>query len=355
MTVGLPERVRATGGPAVLRIGSAVALPVSRRAVLWCVLVAAAVLGVGVATLTTGRLGIPLGELPGALVSHPEGKTAFVLERLRGPRLVVAVGVGAALGISGALFQTVTRNPLGSPDVIGLGAGAGAGAALASLLWPGAVPVPLGALAGAGVAMLLVHLATGSGFSSPGRVIVAGIGVAAMAGAVTQYVVATVLRDQATQLSAYLTGTIAASSWADARTIGVGLLVVVPAALALAERLRLVEMGDDLADSLGGRARQTRAVAIVVSIVAAAAAVTVAGPISFVALTAPQVARRGTGSTGAGVVASALTGALIMVVADLAVQQAPWAEGLPVGILTGAVGGAYLGYLLVREWTKGRM
>ncbi len=347
--------VRTARPTAVLRLGPAVALPVNRRAVGWCVLVVVAVLAVGVATLTTGRLGIPLTELPGALVSHPDGKVGFVLERLRGPRLVVAIGVGAALGISGALFQTVTRNPLGSPDVIGLGAGAGAGAALASLLWPGTVPVPLGALAGAAVAMLLVHLATGSGFSSPGRVIVAGIGVAAMAGAVTQYVVATVLRDQATQLSAYLTGTISASSWADARTVGLALLLVVPASLLLAERLRLIEMGDELADSLGGQARRTRAAAIVVSIVAAAAAVTVAGPIAFVALTAPQVARRGTGSTGAGVVASALTGSLIMVVADLVVQQAPWADGLPVGILTGAVGGAYLGYLLVREWTKGRM
>ncbi len=341
--------------PPVLRVGRLVALPVRRRPLLWSAVLALTVLAAGAATLTMGRLGIPLADLPAALAGDVDGKSAFVLERLRGPRLVVAIGVGAAFGISGALFQTVTRNPLGSPDVIGLGAGAGAGAALAGLLWPGVVPVPVGALAGAGAAMALVHLATGSGFSSPGRVIVAGIGVAAMSGAVTQYVVATMLRDHATQLSAYLTGSIAAADRADARALGVALLVVVPAALALSERLRLIELGDELADSLGGRARRTRAAAIVVSVVAAAAAVTVAGPVAFVALTAPQIARRLTGSAGAGVVAAALTGSLVMVLADLVVQQAPWAEGLPVGILTGAVGGAYLGYLLVREWTKGRM
>ncbi|HEY0188194.1 MAG TPA: iron chelate uptake ABC transporter family permease subunit [Cellulomonas sp.] len=338
-----------------LRIGRLVALPVRRRTVLWCAVLVLATAVAGAATLSMGRLGIPLADLPTALAGDVDGTAAFVLQRLRGPRLVVAIEVGAALGISGALFQTVTRNPLGSPDVIGLGAGAGAGAALASLLWPGVVPVPVGALAGAGVAMVLVHLATGSGFSSPGRVIVAGIGVAAMAGAVTQYVVATVLRDQATQLSAYLTGSIATVDTDDVRLLGLALLVVLPAALALSERLRLIELGDELADSLGGQARRTRAIAIVVSVVAAAAAVTVAGPVAFVALTAPQIARRLTGSAGAGVVAAALTGALVMVLADLVVQQAPWADGLPVGILTGAVGGAYLGYLLLREWTKGRM
>jgi iron complex transport system permease protein len=339
----------------VLRLGRLVALPVAPRALAWGAVLLLALVAAAVATLTAGRLGIPLAELPGALLHDPGGKAGFILNRLRGPRLVVAAGVGAALGLSGALFQTVTRNPLGSPDVIGLGAGAGAGAALAALLWPGVVPVPLGALAGAGVAMLLVALATGTGFASPGRVVVAGIGVAAMAGAVTQYVVSTVLRDQATQLAAYLTGSVAAASWSDARTLGVALLVVVPPALVLSDRLRLVELGDELADALGARTRRTRTLAIVVAVVAAAAAATVAGPVSFVALTAPQIARRLTGSAGAGVLAAALTGALIMVAADLVVQQAPWADGLPVGVLTGAVGGAYLGFLLLAQWRGGRL
>ncbi|VTR75318.1 FecCD family ABC transporter permease [Cellulomonas hominis] len=355
-----PPVTRAPAPPAgrparVLRVGRVLALPVDPRALVWGGVLVLALLAAGVATLTLGRLGIPLADLPGTLLHDPGGKAGFVLHRLRGPRLVVSAGVGAALGLSGALFQTVTRNPLGSPDVIGLGAGAGAGAALAALLWPGVVPVPLGALAGAGVAMLLVALATGTGFGSPGRVIVAGIGVAAMASAVTQYVVSTVLRDQAAQLAAYLTGSVAAASWADARLIGLALLVVLPLALVLSDRLRLIEMGDELADTLGGQARRTRALAIVVAVLAAAAAATVAGPIAFVALTAPQVARRLTGSAGAGVLAAAVTGALIMVVADLVVQQAPWADGLPVGILTGAVGGAYLGFLLLAEWRKGRM
>ena len=339
----------------MIRVGNQVAIPVTGRAVVWCAVVVAAIAVTGVATLTMGRLGIALADLPGALMHNPGGKTGFVLDRLRGPRFVVALGAGAALGISGALFQTVTRNPLGSPDVIGLGAGAGAGAVLTGLLWPGVVPVWVGALAGAGIAMALVYASTGRGFSSPGRLIVAGIAVAAMASAVTQYVVSVVLRDHGLQLTAYLTGSISAVSWDHARTIALVLVVVLPAALLLVPRLRLVEMGDELADALGARSRRVRGWAVAVSIIAAAGAVAVAGPIAFVALTAPQIARRATRAPGAGVVSAALTGALIMVVADLVAQQAPWAQGLPVGVLTGAVGGAYLGYLLVLEWKKGRI
>lgn len=110
--------------------------PEARRAVLFCAVTLVAVLAVGCLTLSLGKLGIPLTELPGALLGGADGTTAFVLERLRGPRLVTAILAGALLGVSGALFQTVTRNPLGSPDVIGLGAGAGAGVAVTALAFP---------------------------------------------------------------------------------------------------------------------------------------------------------------------------------------------------------------------------
>lgn len=330
-------------------------LPVRRRAVVVCLLVAAAIIATGVATLTMGRLGIPLGDLLAATIVAPDGKTAFVLERLRGPRLVTAIGVGAALGIAGTLFQTVTRNPLGSPDVIGLGAGAGAGVAVTTLLWDGLVPTPLGALAGAAVAIGLVHASTGRGFASPARVIIAGIGVAAMAAAVTQYVVSIGQRDQASQLAAALAGSLNATDWNDVAVLAVTIGIVLPIAASLGGELRLIELGDDTADALGARAIRTRTLAIVLSVVAAAGAVTAAGPIAFVALTAPQIARRATRSAGPNLIASALIGAGIMVTADLVVQQSPWADGLPVGVLTAGVGGVYLGFLLLREWRGGRV
>ncbi|MCE0539327.1 iron chelate uptake ABC transporter family permease subunit [Kineosporia rhizophila] len=338
----------------IARLGSRVAIPVHRSALIYSLCTLFAVLAVGVATLSLGRLGISPADLPSALTGGAEGKTKFVLERLRGPRLATAMLAGALLGLSGTLFQSVTRNPLGSPDVIGLGAGAGAGVAISSLMFTG-IPTPVGAVLGAGAATLIVYLCTGMGFRSPTRTIIAGIGVAAMAYAVTQYVVSVKLRDAAAQLAAYLVGSLNAANVDDFLVSGVVLLVVLPLAMTLPAAIRMMEMGDDTAAGLGIDPDRTRTAAILLSVVAAGAAVAAAGPVSFVALTAPQIARRVVRSADVGVLPAALTGALIMVVADLAAQQVPFVEGLPVGVLTLGVGGCYLGYLLLSEHKKGRL
>ncbi|WP_116247190.1 iron chelate uptake ABC transporter family permease subunit [Nocardiopsis sp. FIRDI 009] len=337
----------------MLRVGSVIALPLRPRALAWAALYALLLVAVAALTLTLGRLGVPLTRLPAVVTGAGEATETFVLDRLRGPRLTVALGTGAALGMAGALFQSVTRNPLGSPDVIGLGAGAGAGAAAAALLLPGTVSVPLGALAGSALAMMAVAVTTGTGLRHPGRLIVAGIGVAAMAHAFTQYTVAVLARNEATVLSAYLYGNLGARSWDHAATIWLVVALAVPFVAALAGPVTVNEMGDELAESLGARAGRTRTVAVVLSVVLSAVAVSVAGPIAFVSLTAPQIARRTTGVPGPNLAVSALVGALLLAAADLVVQQAPAAEGLPVGVLTMALGGVYLGCLLVREWRKG--
>ncbi|MEV7872640.1 iron chelate uptake ABC transporter family permease subunit [Streptomyces sp. NPDC088124] len=336
-----------------LTLGRTVAVPVRRRSVVIALVTAVLTVAAAVATLSLGRLGIPLPDLADAVTGGARGTDAFVLERLRGPRLTVAVGTGAALGLSGALFQSVTRNPLGSPDVIGLGAGAGAGAAVVALLLPGTVPVPLGALTGAVLAMALVYVSTGSGFRNPGRLVVAGIGVAAIATAVTQYVVYAVERDKAAVLTAYLNGSLAARSWGHAGTIWLVLLLVAPCAALIARRLDIAEMGDEIAGGLGAEPRTTKTTAVVLSIVLSAGAVSVSGPIAFIALTAPQIARRLTRGSGPHLLLATLMGALLLVLADLCAQQLPLFENLPVGIYTLAIGGAYLGYLLIREWRRG--
>jgi iron complex transport system permease protein len=336
-------------GP-VIRFGTLVSIPVRLRSVLVVGMLALAVLVTGILTLTLGDLGVPLDRLFGTQDLAPGEQ--FVLNRLRGPRLAVAVTAGAGLGIAGALFQTVTRNPLGSPDVIGLAAGASAGAAAFGLMWPGVLPLPLGALIGATAAMVLVYLGTGQGFSSPARMILVGIGVNAMALAFIQWVITRTSRQEATVIAAYLNGSTASRSWDDARLMAASLLVLLPLALGISRRLQVIELGDDLADALGVRADRTRFWSVVLAICCAVAAVTVVGPVAFVALTAPQVARRLTRATGPNLVASALTGALILVAADLIVQHGPFPTRLPVGILTAAVGGVYLGYLLVREWRR---
>ncbi|MFD7068615.1 FecCD family ABC transporter permease [Streptomyces sp. NPDC059913] len=345
--------VRTASPRKVLTVGRRVALPVRRVSVLTAVALLVLLAAGAVATLSLGRLGIALADLPGALTGGAEGKDAFVLERLRGPRLTVAAGTGAALGLSGALFQSVTRNPLGSPDVIGLASGAGAGAAISALFLPDSVPVALGALLGAVLAMALVYVSTGTGFRDPARLVIAGIGVAAIGTAITQYVVYAMERDRAAVLTAYVNGSLSARSWTDAATIGLVLLAVAPCAALVSRRLDIGEMGDDIAHALGARPRTTKTVAVVLAIVLSAGAVSVAGPIAFVALTAPQIARRITRLPGPHLTLSALTGAVLLVLADLCAQQSPLFDNLPVGIYTMAVGGVYLGWLLVREWRRG--
>lgn len=339
----------------IVRLGPSVVLRAQVRVLYAGAVLLLVVVLAGVATLTAGRLGIGLADLPSALAGNATGVDAFVIDRLRGPRLVVAMAAGAAFGLSGALFQSVTRNPLGSPDVIGIAPGAGAGAALVALLFPDQVPVALGAALGAVAAMGVVYLATGTGFRNPTRLVIAGVAVTAMATAFIQYIVYAIERDQATVLSSYLNGSLTARSWADAGTIGVVLLLCVPFAALLSRPLGMAEMGEDTAAALGAPARRTYTWAVVLSIALSAGAVTAAGPIAFIALTAPQIARRVTRGTGPHLALSALMGALLLVVADLAAQHAPVFEDLPVGIWTMAIGGVYLGYLLSREWRKGAL
>ncbi|MET0714363.1 MAG: iron chelate uptake ABC transporter family permease subunit [Mycetocola sp.] len=271
--------------------------------------------------------------------------------------ILVAIGLaaGAALAVSGALFQTVTRNPLGSPDIIGITSGASAGAAAFGLLWPGILPLPAGALVGAFVAMALVFVGTGSGFSSPARMLLVGIGVSAMSLAFVQWVLVRAGREQATVLASYLNGSLAARDWDHVATIVTAVVVLVPCALLLSRRLQLIEMGDEQADALGARSATTRTLTILVAIGLATAAVSVAGPIAFIALVAPQIARRVTRSAGPNILASALMGAFLLSLADLVTQQLPIDVTLPVGVVTALLGGIYLGFLLIAQWNRGTL
>jgi iron complex transport system permease protein len=338
---------------ATLRWGRWLSLPVRRRSIVIAGALAAGILVVAGLSLTLGRLGIAPADLVPAILGNSTGPDAIVFEVLRGPRLAVGVAAGAAFGASGALFQTVTRNPLGSPDVIGLTSGAAAGAAAFGLLWTGILPLPVGALVGALAAMSLVWLGTGRGFSSPARMLLVGIGVSAMSLAFVQYVITRVGLEQATVLASFLNGSLASRTWAHAAIIWVSVAVLLPAALLTTRRLQLMEMGDEQADALGARSAPARLWAVLIAIGLATAAVSVAGPVAFIALTAPQIAKRLARSAGPNLVLSALMGAFLLTLADLLTQQSPFAVQLPVGVLTAVIGGIYLGYLLVAQWKKG--
>lgn len=323
----------------------------SNRAMVFSLASVLVLLGLGVATLSLGDIGLK----PADLLRLPlDPSTKFVLSKLRGPRLATAILVGALLGIAGLLFQKVTRNPLGSPDVIGISAGAKTGIAVMTLapLW---VPTPVGAALGAGAAALLVYLATGTGFRSPTRTIIAGIAVAALGHSITHYIVSVKLRESAHHLTAALSGSLNSANLRDISIAGCTLAVVLPLGYVVADNARMLGMGDEVAAGLGAAPDRTRTAAIVLSVVATAGAVAAAGPIAFVALTAPHIATRIVRSEALLLMSSALTGAVILVSADLIAQHVKVAHGLPVGVLTLGVGGVYLGYLLVTQHRKGKL
>src|SRR5690606_29003658 len=195
----------------VLQLGADrpwLAVVVRSRPVLVSLALLALTLVAALATLTVGQLGIPLSELPGVFAGNGSRQQEWALFTSRLPRLGVAALAGAAFAVSGAIFQSVTRNPLGSPDVIGLGSGAAAGAAAAALVWPGYVSVPVGALTGAALVITAVYLGTGRGFAAPHRMVVVGIAVGAMSLAFVQLALVRTSRESAQQVAVWLTGSL---------------------------------------------------------------------------------------------------------------------------------------------------
>jgi iron complex transport system permease protein len=324
--------------------------PIVVGAVLVVVVAVAAVASLGV-----GEFFVPPGDVVATVLGGGSGAETVIVNRLRLPRVLCGVLVGVALGIAGAIFQSVSRNPLGSPDIIGFTTGASTGALLAILvLSADAVGVAVGALAGGVLTALLVFLLATRDGVSPLRLVLVGIGGAALLQSLNSLLVVRAQIYEAQSAAAWLVGSLAGRGWTN---VGVLLPVVVTGVVlaALVSRpLALSEFSDDRATSLGSRPGAVRIVAVAVGVLLAAGAVATAGPIQFVALAAPQIARRLTKAAGPNLLVSGLVGAALLVVADLVAREAFQPRQYPVGVLTGVIGGAYLAWLLGREWKAGR-
>lgn len=334
-------------GPVRVRVdGRAVAV-----AAVLLVLVAA----VAAVTLATGAFRVPLSEVLPALAGRGDPGEVFVVRTLRLPRLLTGLAVGAALAVGGALFQSVSRNPLGSPDIVGFTTGAATGALLVLLVGHGgATATSLGAVAGGvGTAAAVYLLALRRGTQGQ-RLVVVGIGIAAVLASVNSFLLTRARVADAQAAAVWLVGSLGDAGPRDAATVGVALAVLLPVAVRVSAALGLLELGDDTARGLGVSAERTRVLAAGVGVGLTAVAVAAAGPVAFVALAAPQITRRLTRLPGPNVAVSAVTGALLLAVADLAAQHLVPGAGLPVGVATGAVGGVYLAWLLARQWRRGR-
>ncbi|MCX2180134.1 iron chelate uptake ABC transporter family permease subunit [Streptomyces sp. SKN60] len=315
-----------------------------------------------VASVSLGTYAIPVGDALNAVLGTGEGAADLIIHELRLPRALTALMVGAAFGLAGAVYQAVTRNPLASPDLIGIAAGSGVGAVGAILVGgvtaAGAgtfVAVPFGALAGALLTSAAIYLlAFRDGTITGYRFVLVGIAANGALVALTRWMLARADIDQASRAMVWLTGSLNGRGYEHVQWAGLALALLLPLTVALARPYQLLQYDDDTARSLGIPLRYARIALLVLATCLTALATSAAGPIAFVALGAPQIARRIAGTPGIPMVCSALTGAVLLILADLAARTVLAPTELPVGVLTGAVGAPYLLLLLARTNRAGK-
>ncbi|WP_246266758.1 FecCD family ABC transporter permease [Nonomuraea typhae] len=330
-----------------------------------------------------GDITLTPGELLPALWGRGEPATLFLVHELRLPRAVVAALAGAAFGMAGALFQAITRNPLASPDMLGITQGAGTAVVAAIVLGTGQAASGTGtaqAVSGAGQAAsggflsdlgalgdllaglstqalgligalaagLLIYALAWNRGTTGYRIVLVGIGVSWICVSITYYLLSRAEQYQAARALGWLVGNLNDRGWAHARPLALALVVLVPAALLLTRHQRTLQLGDEVARSLGVPVQRARMALLLCGCALAAFATAAAGPVLFVALAAPQVARRLTGAPMPPLTASAFTGATLVVVSDLVSQRLLTDSVLPVGVVTGVLGAPFLLWHLSR-------
>ncbi|WP_325176801.1 FecCD family ABC transporter permease [Paenibacillus alkalitolerans] len=277
----------------------------------------------------------------------------IVINTLRLPRIVVAFLVGVSLAVSGAILQGVIRNPLASPDVIGITAGASVAAVAFISYLSGQVSIhwlPLAATLGAWAISLIIYVLAWKQGVTPVRLVLIGIGVDLLIDALTTIMLVTSPMYKTSQSYIWLTGTVYGSSWENVLTILPWTIVLIPFALIYARNVNVQQLGDDIAQGVGSSVQRHRFILLFISVALAGSAVAVAGGVAFVGLIAPHMARKMVGPVFGGVLpVSALIGGLTVLLADLAARTLFMPHDIPVGVLTSAVGAPFFIYLLYRN------
>ncbi len=284
-----------------------------------------------------------------------EGGIRKVVVDWRLPRALAAIVFGAALALSGRIFQTITRNPLGSPDIIGLTAGAYTGALIVITTGGAsgigiAVGALLGGFASAGLVAALVLGRGALGY----RIVIVGIGVSAVLEAFNAWMLLRARLEVAVSAAIWGAGSLGGVGWSQVGLpfLVVGVLLVL---LVIARRvLWLVELGDEIGTGLGGRMGLIKLGLVGIAVALTAIVTAVAGPIAFVALAAPHLARSIAPSGTRHLIATALMGATLLCVSDIVGQNSVPKHALPVGVVTLVLGGAYLIWLVVRGARRSR-
>ncbi|MFD0020315.1 FecCD family ABC transporter permease [Streptomyces sp. NPDC058382] len=301
-----------------------------------------------VTTLMAGHTFYPARDVLRVVMGEDVPGASFTVGTLRLPRAVLALTAGFSFGIAGVTFQTMLRNPLASPDIIGISAGASAAAAIAIVTFSlGGTEVSAVAIAAAlGVALLVYTLAFRDGVAGT-RLILIGIGVSALLDSVTSYVLSQAAEWDLQEAMRWLTGSLNGTTWQETVPAVLAVVVLSPVLLHQSRNLGALSLGEDTASALGVRVERTRITVIVAAVGLIAFATAAAGPIAFVAFLSGPIAARLVGTGGSLLVPAGLVGSLLVLVADFTGQYA-FDTRYPVGVVTGVLGAPYLVYLIVR-------
>jgi len=313
-------------------------------AVVLVLLVALVLVGLGV-----GEIPLSPVQVAGALVGHGDTVSDFVIGQLRGPRVFGAILVGASLAVAGGIVQSVVRNPIASPDVIGITSGASASGLTAIVLFGASggtlfSVVLVGALV---VSLVIAGLAWRRGITG-NRVVLVGIGVAAICLSITGWMLTSGTVTQAGTALLWLSGSLNAVDRNLVGVLAIAFVVLMALALLQSPRLTVLTLGDEVASGLGLRPNRAKVLLLLTAVCLTAAAVATAGPVSFVALMAAPIARRLVGGGRVALGPTAAVGAAITLASDLIAQFAIPGNALPVGVVTGVIGAPYLLWLLAR-------
>ncbi len=325
----------------------------TRRTLLTCGVLAAAILAMFCLSLMVGRTYYPPSDVLAVLLGQDVPGASFTVGTLRLPRAVLAVLAGTCFGLGGVTFQTMLRNPLASPDIIGISSGASAAAAFGIVILglSGTAVSLLSIVAGLLVALLIYLLSSRGGVAGT-RLILVGIGISAMLTSLTDWVLSKAGQWDLQEALRWLTGSLNNTSWEQALPVLAALVVLGPVLLSRSGELRITQLGDDAAQALGVRTGRTRLVVVVAAVGLIAFATSASGPIAFVAFLSGPIAARIVGPGASPMLPAAAIGALLVLVADLVGQFATGTR-YPVGVVTGVLGAPYLLYLIVRVNRRG--
>ena len=345
------RRGRSLGGKAVVTLRGPVAAQIPWRVVILNFVLVAVILCLSIWALMQGDREYSAFQVIDTLLGGGT-RSSRIFVPLRAARIVAALLVGAALGLSGAIFQVISGNTLGSPDIIGFTNGAATGALLQIIVFnSGPVEVAAGAVIGGLATSLLVWLMTRHTGLRGFRLVLVGIGVGSTLAALNSLLVVRASLTQAQTAASWLAGSLNDIVWERSFALMIAMALVMPALLLVTRPLGAIRFGDNVAAGLGVSVNRYRVAALFIGVLLVSLATATTGPVAFVALAAPHIAKTLTKTTGVGFTSSALMGALLVFGSDL-IGRYVIPGGMQVGVVTGAIGGLYLMYLIYLERKK---